>query len=223
MLTVVAGTDSGIPAARGVPRALLLGLDAEVAQAFARALQTLGAHGVEVVDVDLALSARWTALTSSIIMHAEAAAVHDRWLHEQPHAYGADVLARLLAGKGLRAADYARAQAMRDAITAELLHTLGTVDVLVAPGTPAPAPPLQAGAYVPGDAPWGTEPSAFQLQRLFSLTGAPAVAAPCGLSAAGLPLAVQVAGRPWEEHVVLGVAGAVAAAMPLPTAPRGAP
>src|SRR5205823_14587934 len=138
--------------------------------------------------------------------------LHARWLAERTQDYGQDVRARLLAGACLATADYARAQAARGAIAAELLDTLCHVDVLVAPGTPAPAPPLQAGAYVPGDAPFGTAPGAFHLQRLFSLTGVPAAAAPCGLSRAGLPLAIQVGGRPWDEATVLGCAQAGMAA-----------
>jgi aspartyl-tRNA(Asn)/glutamyl-tRNA(Gln) amidotransferase subunit A len=193
----------------GVPRALLLGLDPEVEQAFARTLEGLRARGVEVRDVDLPLAGRWAALASSVTMHAEGAAVHARWLRQRPQDYGPDVLARLLAGQALSAADYARAQAMRGAVTGELLDTLRAVDVLLAPGTAAPAPLLQAGAYVPGDAPWGTRPSAFQLQRLFSLAGVPAACAPCGSNAEGLPLAVQVGGRPWEEGLVLGFVAAV--------------
>jgi aspartyl-tRNA(Asn)/glutamyl-tRNA(Gln) amidotransferase subunit A len=197
----------------GVPRALLRGLDPAVERAFEQALAALRAAGMEVRDVDLPLAGRWTAVASSVTMHAEGAAVHARWLRERPQDYGPDVLARLLAGAALSAADYARAQAIRGAITAELRDTLRTVDVLVAPGTPAPAPPLRPGAYVPGDQPWGTEPGPFQLQRLFSLTGVPAGSAPCGLDPEGLPLAVQIAGRPWEEGLVLGVAGAVMEAL----------
>ncbi|MDQ3702630.1 MAG: amidase family protein, partial [Chloroflexota bacterium] len=200
----------------GVPRALLSGLDPEVAVAFERALAGLRDAGMEVHDVDLPLAGRWTALASSVTMHAEAAAVHDRWIQQRPQDYGPDVLARLLVGKALSAAEYARAQAIRGAITAELSATLRTVDVLIAPATPTAAPPLQPGpgAYVPGDLPWGTDPGPFHLQRLFSLTGVPAAAAPCGRDADGLPLAVQIGGRPWEEGLVLGVAAAVMGAVP---------
>jgi aspartyl-tRNA(Asn)/glutamyl-tRNA(Gln) amidotransferase subunit A len=181
-----------------------------------------------VVDLPLPLASRWTAVASSATMHAEAAAVHDRWLRQRPGDYGPDVLARLLAGRALTAADYARAQAIRAAITHEVLDAFGTVDAVVAPATPAPAPPLQPGAYVPGDDPWGTDPGPFHLQRLFSLTGVPAASAPCGLNREGLPLAVQVAGRPWEEGLVLGVVAAVMDAVPPerrapPIAPLTAP
>lgn len=198
----------------GVPRTLLSGLDPDVAVAFERALAGLRDAGMEVQDVDLPLAGRWAALASSVTMHAEAAAVHDRWLQQRPQDYGPDVLARLLVGKAISAAEYARAQAIRGAITAELLGTLRTVDVLIAPATPTAAPPLQPGAYVSGDLPWGTEPGPFHLQRLFSLTGVPAAVAPCGRDADGLPLAVQIGGRPWEEGLVLGVVAAVMGAVP---------
>jgi aspartyl-tRNA(Asn)/glutamyl-tRNA(Gln) amidotransferase subunit A len=198
-----------------VPRAWLTGrLDADVAEAFEGALAALRTRGMEVQDVDLPLAGRWTAAVSSVTMHAEAAAVHARWLRERPQQYGHDVLARLIAGDALSAGDYARAQAMRDSIVAELREALQSVDVLVAPSTPAPAPPLAAGAYVPGDTPWRTEPNPFQLQRLFSLTGLPVVSAPIGLGAQGLPLGVQIAGRPWQEGLILGMAAAVMDGVP---------
>jgi aspartyl-tRNA(Asn)/glutamyl-tRNA(Gln) amidotransferase subunit A len=212
----------------GVPRALLRGIDPEMEGAFEDALAGLRAAGAEVVDLPLPRASRWTAVASSATMHAEAAAVHDRWLRQRPGDYGPDVLARLLAGQALTAADYARAQAIRAAITHELLDAFRTVDAVVAPATPAPAPPLQPGAYVPGDDPWGTDPGPFHLQRLFSLAGVPAASAPCGLNREGLPLAVQVAGRPWEEGLVLGVVAAVMDAVPPerrapPIAPLTAP
>lgn len=198
----------------GVPRALLSGHDPDVEQAFERALAALRARGVEVREVKLPLAGQWTAMASSVTMHAEAAAVHARWLHERPQDYGHDVLARLLAGQALTAADYARAQAIRDAVTAELLDALSAVDVVIAPATPAPAPLRQSGAYVPGDAPWSTEPHPFHLQRLFSLAGVPAASAPCGLHPSGLPMGIQIGGRPWEEGLVLGLAAAVMESVP---------
>ncbi len=207
----------------GVPRALLGELDPAVAQAFERALAALRDHGIEVADVELPVAERWTALASSVTMHAEAAVVHAKWLAERPEGYGADVLARLLAGQALDLASYARAQAIRGAVLEDMLSALRIVDVLIAPGVPAPAPPIQAGAYVAGDSPWSTEPNAFQLQRLFSLTGLPAVAAPCGLSPDGLPLAVQASGRPWEESLVLGIAAAIVEAVPQDERPPLAP
>lgn len=193
----------------GVPRHLLTGVDPEIMAAFERALDGLRQRGAEVRDVELPLASRWTSVASSVTMHVEAAAIHDRWLRTRPQDYGTDVLPRLMAGWPLTAAEYARAQAIRAAVTAELLDVLADVDAVVAPGTPTVAPLIQPGALVPGDQPWGTEPGAFHLQRLFSMTGVPAAAAPTGLQSEGLPMAIQIAGRPWQEGTVLGFAGAV--------------
>ena len=198
----------------GVPWSMLTDIDPEVMQAFERALDALRAAGVEVQDVELPLASRWTALASSVAMQSEAAAVHAHWLAGRPQDYGADVLARLLAGWAISSADYARAHSVRGAVSAEVAAALRNVDVIVAPGTPAPAPLLQGGALVPGDAPFSTTVSAFHLQRLWSLTGLPAVAAPIGLHVSGLPMAIQVGGRCFEEGVVLGIATAAMESVP---------
>ncbi|HEU5315853.1 MAG TPA: amidase, partial [Chloroflexota bacterium] len=203
----------------GVPHALLTGIDPEVGSAFHRALAALRAEGVEVQEVPLPLASRWTAVASSITMQAEAAAVHDRWLRERPADYGHDVLARLIAGSALIAAEYARAQGIRGAIRAELDDVLRSVDAIAAPATPAPAPPLEGGALVAGDAPFGTGAGPFHLQRMWSLTGLPAVAAPLGFHSNGLPVAIQLAGRDWEEALLLGMADVAMGRRPAPVAP----
>ncbi len=164
-----------------VPRALLTGLDPQVEEAFQEALDALRGAGVEVVDIDLPLASRWTAIASSVTMHAEAAATHEPWLRQRPADYGADVLARLLAGMALTAADYARAQAIREAIRHELLHTLGGGDgastrgLLRArggrprrPRHPGPRAAPAAGRLRPGGRPLGHDtralPAAAPLQ-----------------------------------------------------------
>jgi amidase len=80
-----------------------------------------------------------------------------------------------------------------------LLATAG-VDVLVTPATEEPAPPWRES--IDTDYRW-TLP--------WSLTGAPAVVVPAG-AREGLPVAVQVVGRPWRDHVALAAAGCVEAA-----------
>ena len=193
----------------GVPRALVTGIDPEVIAAFEDALGALRAAGVDVRDVALPLASRWTALVSSITMQSEAASVHARWLRERPLDYGADVLGRLVAGQALTAPDYIRSQEVRGAIRDELLAALHDVDTIVGPGTPAPAPLLQGGALVAGDAPFSTTVSAFHLQRLSSLTGLPAVSVPTDVHSGGLPMAIQLTARPWEEGLALGLAALV--------------
>jgi aspartyl-tRNA(Asn)/glutamyl-tRNA(Gln) amidotransferase subunit A len=203
----------------GVPHVLLTGIDPDVAAAFHAALATLRSEGVQIEDVSLPIASRWTAIASSVTMQAEAASVHARWLRERPTDYGHDVLARLIAGAALTASEYARAQAVRGAIRDELDAALRHVDAIAAPATPTPAPPLEGGALVAGDSPFGTAVGPFHLQRLWSLVGLPAVAAPLRFHSNGLPVAIQIAGRDWEEGLLLGLAGVAMRQRPAPVAP----
>ena len=72
------------------------------------------------------------------------------------------------------------------------------VDVLVTPAAPTVAPPHRKVR---------TDDFAFTLPA--SLTGAPAISVPMGLDPAGLPVAVQLIGRPWQDALVLAVARAL--------------
>ncbi len=192
----------------GVPRSMLRGIDPAIGSAFERALRAFAAAGANVRDVDLPLASRWTALVSSIVMHAEAATVHRSRFTSDPGSYGADVAARLLSGHAFLGFGLVQALAMREAIGAEVSRALarnGGVDAFVAPGVPGPPPVIAPGAFVPGDAPWSSEVGPFHLQRLPSMLGLPAGAAPAGWSSDGLPLPIQAFGRHWEESIVLSV------------------
>jgi amidase len=82
------------------------------------------------------------------------------------------------------------------------LRAAEEVDVLVTPTTPTAAP---LAGPVDGDQFAYTLPA--------SLTGSPAIAVPCGRNADGLPLSVQLVGRPWEDHRLLAVGAALSAAI----------
>jgi amidase len=76
-------------------------------------------------------------------------------------------------------------------------------------------PAARGPAFKHGEIGWtrenhaGTFVDAFVYTQWFNLLGCPAAVVPVGKSAEGLPIGVQIAGRPWEEGLVLGVAGAV--------------
>ena len=194
----------------GIPSSMLVGLDPLIEGAFTRAVHHLGSIGISVRTIDLPIASVWTAVVSSITMHAEGANAHERLLTSNPEAYGSDVLARLLSGLAITKGEYARAQTVRELIRHEILSAMSGsngVDAIIAPAVPDVAPLVQPGAYVPGDAPWHVGQTAFHLQRLPSLLGLPAGSAPVGWSPAGLPLPIQVFGRPWEDSKVLWLLG----------------
>jgi aspartyl-tRNA(Asn)/glutamyl-tRNA(Gln) amidotransferase subunit A len=203
---LVAGLTAGVPEA-------YLGADLtpEVADNWAQVLDTLQRLGVRLRTFALP-SVRWTALVSSTIMQSEAATWHRRWLLERPQDYGADVRERLQLGLALTAADYLTAQRGRQQIAEEVAGVLADADLLIAPTVPAPAPLIAGGPVVAGDQPYRVDTSFFHLHRLFSLLGLPVVSLPTGLTSDGLPMAIQVAGRPFAERTVLDVGAAIEAA-----------
>jgi aspartyl-tRNA(Asn)/glutamyl-tRNA(Gln) amidotransferase subunit A len=181
----------------GVPRAYFLeGVQPEVAPAFERALATLRELGASVADVEI--PSIWTAPAYMAILLSEAFAYHERDLRERPHLYGEGLREKLLAGGVFSGAEYVQAQRLRARLQAEMLEVLGRVDVLATPTMPSPALPFSV--VQDPDLPY---PFPRSLTSPFNLAGLPALALPCGFSASGLPLSLQLAGRPFDEATVL--------------------
>jgi aspartyl-tRNA(Asn)/glutamyl-tRNA(Gln) amidotransferase subunit A len=190
----------------GVPRNYFFeGIDPEVERAFEAALGTLRGLGAEVRDVQIpSLAATHSFL---LIMIAEAFAYHERDLREHPELYGDVLRERLLAGALISAAEYTQAQRIRARICAETAAVLRDVDVLATPTTPKPATPFALATDPEFGFPRSNMPP-------FNITGLPALALPCGFASSGLPLSLQLAGRPFEEATVLRLGHAYEQATP---------
>ena len=181
----------------GVPRDYFHdGLDPEVARAFEEALATLRGLGAVVEDVEIPHI--WDAWAFMAILLAEAFAYHERDLRERPDLYGEVLREKMLAGALVTASEYVQAQRLRARLTDAMAAVLRRVDVLATPTTPKPAPTF-AAVHDPGF------PFARSNMAPFNMTGLPALALPCGFSASGLPLSLQLAGRPFDEVTVLRV------------------
>ena len=172
------------------------GIDPEVDRAFEEAMATLRRLGAEVRDVQIpSLAATHSFL---LIMLAEAYAYHERDLREHPELYGDVLRERLLAGALVTGAEYVQAQRIRSGICRETAAVLRDVDVLATPTTPKPATPFAQAHDPEFGFPRSNMPP-------FNITGSPTLALPCGFSASGLPLSLQLAGRPFDEATVLRV------------------
>jgi Asp-tRNA(Asn)/Glu-tRNA(Gln) amidotransferase A subunit family amidase len=139
---------------------------------------------------------------------AEGAEAHEQWIRTQAEGYGADIRERMQLGLLVPATAYLKAQRMRAVLVRDLERILRDVDVLVTPTSAIPAPKLDAG---PGEigAPTGPMRSVLRrLTQLFNVTGSPAVTVPCGFSRDGLPIGLQLVGRPFEEACLLNLAHA---------------
>ena len=179
----------------GVPRAFFLdGVHAEVGAAFAGALDTLRRLGAEVRDVDIPHIHDTPSFM--VIMLTEAFSYHEADLRSRPELYGDVLREKLMIGGLFTAAEYVQAQRARARLRAETAAVLRDVDLLASPTAIVP-PPTFATTWDPD------LPFARSNMPPFNLTGLPALALPCGFSSAGLPLSLQLAGRPFDEATVL--------------------
>ncbi len=186
----------------GVPRHYFFdastGADAEilfaVEQALAR-LEELGAHVEEVTipSLDLAGPANW------LIMMSEAYAYHKANLQSQPENFGPVVRHRFYLGGLFGSGEYVLAQQARTRIRREFAEVMQSVDLIGCPTMLGPAPLFDT-----------FDPSSVVLSRSFTApfneTGMPAISVPCGLTESGLPLGLQLAGRPFDEETVIRAA-----------------
>lgn len=174
----------------------------QLAQALERAIGLLQELGATVEEVRLRPLNEFYAIRI-MLTESELFARHLDNLRSRPGAYGRHFLSRVLPACLFTAADYLAAQRERTRIIAEMQPIYERYDVLLTAGG-GPAPSFARHSSLGNEQKW-TVPS---LSSLFTLTGAPAVAMPCGFSQAGLPLGMQLAGRPFEDATVLKVAHA---------------
>ena len=215
MLQVLAGHDSADPASSrepvpdyaatlregirglrvGVPRDYFFhDVKPEVADAFESAMGTFSRLGAEVRDVRV--PSIWAAPAFMVIMLTEAFAYHARDLRERPRLYGEVLREKLMAGALFTGDEYVQAQRLRARLREDMHRALTEVDVLATPTTPGTAPAFSA-VLDPNF------PFARSNMAPFNMAGLPTLALPCGFAASGLPISLQLAGRPFDEATVL--------------------
>jgi aspartyl-tRNA(Asn)/glutamyl-tRNA(Gln) amidotransferase subunit A len=192
----VGGIDRPIRGLRvGVPRDYFFdGADAEVTEAFEAAMATLRGLGADVRDVTI--PSIWDAPSFMVIMASEAFSYHERDLREHPELYGDLLRERLMSGGLYTGAEYVQAMRLRERLRNEMLDVLRGVDLLATPTSPKPAPTFATMWDTTLGFPRSNTPP-------FNLSGLPTLALPCGFARAGLPLSLQLSGRPFDEATVL--------------------
>ncbi len=193
----------------GVIRELTTGVSAPVADAFNAALKQFGALGATVDEVSIPSFVEGAQVTMVVLM-AEALEFHEQWMRERPQDYGHDVRSLIETSMTISAVNYVRAQRERNLMLAEALNALEKNAVLLAPAQAIPAPRIEDRSY-------DLVENMVRFTGPFNATGQPALSIPTGLSREGLPVAMQVIGKPFDEVTVLQVADAYERARgPLP-------
>lgn len=209
-----AGLGDGVAGLRvGVPRTLFAhdpALSADARDGIAHSLAVLRDAGASVIDVPLPDYGLYRSC-NRVIMTAEMYAIHRTNLQKRLPEYGEIAARRFASGVAIDAADYLAAQRLRRMLTSAVDAALDRCDVLVTAISLDVAPP-----FGPHGSAWPLQPATF------NVSGHPAMSVPVGLSRDGLPLAVQVAGRPFDEATVFRVGRALECLtgwerMPLPS------
>ncbi len=141
------------------------------------------------------------------IAESELLAVHEHALRTRARDFGEDFLGRVLPAVLIGGRDYVQAQRERRRILAEMAPVYDKFDVLVTATAGGPAPRLDAWRTIQ----FWRRPS---LTTPFNVTAGPALAQCIGFSSGGLPLSMQIVGRPFDEATVLRAAHAYELATP---------
>jgi aspartyl-tRNA(Asn)/glutamyl-tRNA(Gln) amidotransferase subunit A len=211
----------------GIPKEYRVdGMPKEIEKLWQDGIDWLKAEGAEIVDVSLPHT-KYALPTYYIIAPAEASSnlarydgvkygmrVDGRNLNEmyentRAEGFGPEVKRRILIGTyvlsaGYYDAYYVKAQKVRRLISEDFVNAYKKADVLLTPTAPSAAFGIGENE---------DDPIKMYLNDVFtvpaSLAGVPAMSVPAGLDSAGLPLGLQIIGRPWDEETVLRVSAAV--------------
>jgi aspartyl-tRNA(Asn)/glutamyl-tRNA(Gln) amidotransferase subunit A len=237
LLSIIAGPDAGDPLMRrsapedvlarlrdgvgglriGVIRELTTAPDSdrETSASVMEAAATFRKLGAKVDEVSLPL----IPLAGAVFMalaDSEGAGQHLPWLRARGDEYDAATRRRLIAASLLPAGAYHQATRARTLIARQVLDALTRADLLLAPTQPGPAPRIASG-----QTPVASKQDAatrFFTRRSyttpFNLAATPAISLPCGFTAAGLPIGLQLAGRRYDDATVLRAAWAYEQATP---------
>ncbi|GCF07205.1 amidase [Dictyobacter arantiisoli] len=184
-------------------------LDPEVRRAWRAALLVLQEEGIEIINVDLP---RPDMDLYRTIQKPEAALAHMQkgWFPERSSAYGDLVRTRLSEGQQIPAINYLAALHERRQLSSNFRAALQRVDAFILPTIPTPAIlASQAGQIIKIDGVQEEATTAYlRLTMPFNITGLPSISFPAGFNAAGLPIGLQIAGKPFEEATILRIAHA---------------
>ncbi len=180
-------------------------LQPEVAASLARTLDAMRSLGWQVEEIRLPATERSVEIQLGILV-AEAAAAHDGLWQERGHLYGADARRYVELGLAATALSYLRALKGREAVRAEIRAALAGADLLVSATTPFTAPLLEATEIDVGGRVLPVDLASVPFCCPFIQADVPALSLPCGADRDGLPVGIQLVGRPLGDLELLRAA-----------------
>ena len=168
--------------------------DAEMVASIEAALKVFAGLGASVKEIETAPLGEYAACNRAILS-AEAYAIHEKWLQERPEDYARLTRERILAGAFVSAADYINALRVRGKLTRAFHALFSDIDIVITASALDPACRIDDPAEI-------DRTYARQARSPFNVTGSPALSIPTGFSKAGLPLGMQLVGKPFSEALL---------------------
>jgi aspartyl-tRNA(Asn)/glutamyl-tRNA(Gln) amidotransferase subunit A len=183
-------------------------LDPEMRDAVSASVGMLGELGANSQDVSVPLAPNAGALSMTII-GVEWSNLHRPTFEPNFAQMDRNNQIRFLTGSIIPAQAYNKAQKLRTLMREQILSALEEVDVLALPSGIGPAPPVESVPGVPSkeQALAGLN-ARISFTGPFNLAGVPAISVPCGFTESGLPLGLQIVGKPFAEETLFRVAHA---------------
>ena len=179
----------------------------EVKEALNSAEKVFESLGAKVIPISIPVLEHSLAISGTIML-TEAASVHENNLKNRPFDIGDDVRLRLTQGSLYSAVDYLKAQRGRHEFNNQIDKAMETVDILLAPTVGIGAPKIDDKTVVLNGVEYPALALMPRLTRPHNICGLPTISIPCGFTSSGLPIGMQLAGRAFEDSVVIQTANA---------------
>jgi Asp-tRNA(Asn)/Glu-tRNA(Gln) amidotransferase A subunit family amidase len=159
----------------------------------------LGAELADVVIPEL----RLIAIAHGLTIHREMAANMERYDREHRRDFSLTTRLMLANVRAVPSSDYVQAQRMRTRAMDHFRSALTRADVIATPTTPFTAPEITRFGLLDSEANIGQVMETMRFVNPANLTGLPAISIPAGYDHSGLPVGLQLIGRPWDESMLL--------------------
>ena len=191
----------------GVIRELLYSdiVDPEVRDGVLAAGAVMEELGASVEELSMPVTAHCGTL-GTVLINTESAAVYRDWTRDKLREFSRSNRTVLLSGSIMPAQAYVKVQKLREMLRQEVLGALTDHDVLILPTAKRCAPPVNEDPVLTSKE--MVRDLALVMTRPFNLAGTPAISINCGFNSQGLPIGLQIGGRPFDESTVLKVAHA---------------
>ena len=178
-------------------------VESEVRDGILAAAAVMEELGAEVEDLSMPVTAHCGTM-GTVLINTESADVYHDWTRDRIKDFSRSNRTVLLAGSIMPAQAYYKVQKLREMLRREVLDALADHDVLILPTARRCAPPVDEDQ--PLTSKQMVRDLALVMTRPFNLAGTPAVSINCGFNSQGLPIGLQIGGRPFDEETVLKVA-----------------